>query len=294
MLHHSLHINNLQKSGFLLLFFVCLLNLKSQNGLENIIVEKYYVSSANDTADRRISGFLPIGSATYRIFVDMKQGYRFYSAYGKKGHELKIQTTTSFFNNEDLGNNIANVIPRRNLKEGTLMLDSWLSVGLAGENSYGVLKEQDDDVETIVHDKSFLQNANPSAGIPVKDRDGLLLSAVEPFPVFFGIDSMATSVFFRKTNGGLFSTTNGAWGCLGGSVGPDSLTTNRVLIAQLTTDGDLSFELNIQIGKPDGTLEFYVAKNPIPQLETSLPCLIYNSRSSKLTAEKNKKPNNKK
>jgi hypothetical protein len=294
MLHYYTYAINPKKSIFLILFLVCLLNLKSQNGLENIIVEKYYVSSANDTADRRISGFLPIGSTTYRIFLDMMPGYRFYSAYGKKGHELRIQTTTLFFNNEDLGNSIANVIPRRNLKEGTLMLDSWLSAGMAGENSYGVLKEQDDNVETIVHDKSFLQNANPLAGIPVKDRDGILFSAIEPFPVLFGIDSLITSVFFRQTKGGLFSTTNGAWGCLGGSVGLDSLTTNRVLIAQLTTDGDLSFELNIQIGKPDGTLEFYVAKNPIPQLETSLPCLTYNSRTTKLNVAKEKKPKNKK
>ena len=294
MLHFHTYAISPKKSTFLILFLVCLLNLTSQNGLENIIVEKYYVSSANDTADRRLSGFLPIGSTTYRIFVDMKPGYRFYSAYGKKGHELRIQTTTLFFNNEDLGNSISNVIPRRNLREGTLMLDSWLSAGMAGENSYGVLKEQDDNVETIVHDKLFLQNTDPSAGIPVKDRDGLLLSTVEPFPVLFGIDSLATSVFFRQTKGGLFSTTNGAWGCLGGSVGPDSLTTNRVLIAQLTTDGDLSFELNIQIGKPDGTLEFYVAKKPIPQLETSLPCLTYNSRATKLNVAKNKKPNNKK
>lgn len=271
------------KNLLFIFFFLSLLCSKSQNGLENIIVEKYYVSGANDTADSRLGGPLPIGSVTYRIYLDMLPEYRFYAAYGKSGHELKLETTTQFFNNEYIGNNYANVIPRRTLKKNTVMLDSWLSAGAAGEEYYGVLKEQDDSVETIVHEKSFLQNKSKPAGIPVTERDGLL-SGRAPHPTFFGIDNEAL-VFFNRTRGGSFSTTNGAWGCLGGAVGPDSLTTNRVLIAQLTTDGELSFELNIQIGKRDHPQEYYVAKNPTEK-EIMLPCLIYRSKEAKLTSAK--------
>lgn len=277
-------------------FFLYVLSAKSQNGLENILVEKYYVSGAGDTTAGQYYGNLPAGSTTYRIYLDMLPGYKFYAAYGAEGHELKIETSTTFFNNASIGNTYPNVIPRRSLGKNTVMLDSWFSAGAAGEDFYGVLKEQDDSLETIKHEGPFLQNKNKLAGIPVKDRDGLKVTANVPWPSFFGIDSL-TPIFFRKCEGSSFSTFNGAWGCLGGSMGPDSLTTNRLLIAQLTTNGDLSFELNVQIGKPNVIIEQYVARNPVKD-EITLPCLIYTSKQpvkpSKLTASKNKNTSNKK
>lgn len=271
--------------AFILIFSLIKTLAISQNGLESIIVEKYYISDANDTASNKFSGKLPIGSTTYRIFVDMLPGYRFHAAYGDKNHELKIETTTQFFNSEDLGNKIPNVIPRRSLKKHTNMLDSWLSVGAAGEDYYGVLKEQDDEVNTLKHDKLLLQNTNPLAGIPIKNRDGLMAGNNVPRPSFFRIDSL-TSVFNNQTTGSVFSTNNGGWGCLGGSVSPDSLTTNRVLIAQLTTDGVLSFELNIQIGKRNEPYERYVAINATGK-EIQSPYLIY--KDKELSATKSKK-----
>ncbi len=38
----------------------------AQHGLENIFVEKYYISTAKDTINSAIGGKLPIGSVTYR------------------------------------------------------------------------------------------------------------------------------------------------------------------------------------------------------------------------------------
>src|SRR5436190_1343744 len=85
----------------------------AQNGLEGIVVEKYYVSDANDTTANGTGGVLPVGSITYRIYVDMLPGYKFQAAYGVDvaptnvvstgDHELRIETTTLFFNNEDRG-----------------------------------------------------------------------------------------------------------------------------------------------------------------------------------------------
>ena len=268
--------------------------LESQNGLENIIVEKYYVSDHHDTADSKISGKLPIGSTTYRVFLDMLPEYRFQAAYGNSNHELRIETTTKFFNNEDIGKSYPNIVLRRALKRNTVMLDSWLTAGSAGENYYGILKEEDNTLETIVHEKQFLQNRDKSAGIPLTERDGLLAAAETPWPSFFGIDSLAF-VFFNSTKGSSFITSNGAWGCLGGAPGPDSLTTNKILIGQFTTDGDFSFELNIQIGKKGGPPENYVARNPVGK-EIMLPSLIYRSGGSKASESKSKKhtsnPNN--
>lgn len=270
--------------AFILIFSLIKTLAISQNGLESIIVEKYYISDANDTASNKFSGKLPIGSVTYRIFVDMLPGYRFQAAYGDKNHELRIATTTQFFNHSQ-GDIIPNVIVPDYLKENTLMLDSWLSAGAGAGFNYGILKQDDDTVETVVHEKSFLQNENPLAGIPVKQRDGLLVG-VPPRVSIFGIDS-AITIFNKTTNGSVFTTKEGLWGCLAGAKGVDSLNTNRVLIAQLTTDGDFSFELNLQIGKPKETPQKYVAKNPLEK-EIQLQGLIYQAEALKKTKPKNK------
>jgi hypothetical protein len=248
-------------------------------GLENVIVEKYYISGPNDTIQPRVSGYLPIGSTTYRIFLDMLPEYRFYSCYGSKQHPLKLNTTTFFFNNEDIGNTTPNVIPRRTLTRNTVMLDSWLSAGAAGEEYYGVLKTDDDSLETIQHEGQFLQNNDKKAGIPLSKRDGLLSASKTPFPSFLGIDSLE-KILLNQSLGRSFTTTTGVWGCLGGSVGPDSLKTNRLLIAQFTTDGEFSFELNVMIGKRGYAPEHYFAKDPLPG-EFVLPSLNYKSKNSK-------------
>lgn len=260
----------------------------SQNGLEKIIVEKYYISDANDTVANYFAGKLPIGSTTYRIYADLKPGYRFQSAYGSPDHELRIETSTFFFNNIEHGSTIPNVIPQRTLKKNTVMLDSWLSVGAAGEDFYGILKVDDDSLKTIKHEKIFLKNNNSKIEIPLFSKDGLKESSEVPRPTFFAIDN-EVEIFGNIKLGSSFILKNGAWACLGGSVGPDSLTTNRVLIAQMTTDGDFSFELNIQIGTPiPGVSQQYVARNPVEN-EISIPSLIYFDKKEGFIKEKVKK-----
>ncbi len=229
----------------------------AQHGLKKIIVEKYYISDAKDAAVS--GGKLPAGSVTYRLFVDMLPGYKFQAVYGIPGHELRIETTTKFFNNEDFGGTTANVIPYRNLKNSTVMLDSWLSVGAGSEGTFGILKSADNGVETIVNANGILQNNDPKAGILVKSQDGLIEGSPSRVTEY-GIDSIV-SVFNNKTTGSVFSTSNGSWACLGGVVGPDS--SNKVLIGQFTTDGIFTFELNIQIGTPNRGVENYVAKYPV-------------------------------
>ncbi|MEP7265833.1 MAG: hypothetical protein ABI772_15110 [Bacteroidota bacterium] len=243
-------------------------------GLEKIVVEKYYISTDKDIA--KTGGVLPKGSVTYRIYVDMLPGYRFQAAFGIPGHELKIATTTTFFNNEDYGSIIPTVIPYRNIGNNTVMLDSWLTAGAACEGNWGVLKSDDDENNTVVNKDNLLQNENPAAGIPLKARDGFY-NGVAPRITFFGIDSLAKQLFGNtntSTAPTVFSTENGSWATLEGTNGPTP--ENRVLIAQLTTNGILSFELNIQIGRPGEGVERYVAKNPSGD-EIVLKSLIYNS-----------------
>jgi hypothetical protein len=73
----------------------------------------------------------------------------------------------------------------------------------------------------------------------------------------------------------VFSVDNGSWASLNGSMGSDSLS-NKVLIAQITTNGVFSFKLNLQIRSANNVVENYVAENPVGN-EVQHPALIYNS-----------------
>ena len=249
-------------------------------GLENLIVEKYYVSDANDTSVNASGGVLPVGSVTYRIYADMLPGYKFQSAYGSPTHTLFIQTSTLFFNNEDRGATTP-TYTKNQAKSNTVMLDSWLSVGAACVGNFGILKSLDDGVATVANNEvpPVLQNNDPTAGLPLTSQDGMIaIAGRTPEPVTTVGISGPIDVFNNQndgTNGPMFSVTNGAWASLNGSYGPDSMD-NKVLIAQITTDGILSFELNIQIGTPSGGVEQYVAQNPAGA-EIQMASLVFNS-----------------
>jgi len=246
----------------------------AQNGLENIIVEKYYVSNADDATLNGSGGVLPVGSVTYRIYVDMLPDYKLQAIYGVPGHEMRISTTTLFFNNEDRGAT-SPAYTKNQAKNNTVMLDSWLTVGAACAGNFGVLKSEDDGIANTVNSDNVLQNTDAIAGIPLTEQDGLLLGTPQPITTL-GLDNIIT-VFDNQndgTNGPVFSTSDGAWSALSGATGPTA--SNSVLIAQLTTNGILSFELNIQLGTPTGGVERYVAANPI-DAEVLYPGLVFTS-----------------
>lgn len=266
----------------------------AQNGLENVIVEKYYISDSTDTIVNATGGVLPIGSVTYRIYADLLPGYRFQAAYGVNtlggAHEMRIETTTLFFNNEDRGAT-SPTYTKAQSKNNTVMLDSWLSAGAACAGNFGIQKSDDDGVATVVNIDGVLQNANSAAGIPLTSEDGLIaVAGRSPEPLTPVGISTEIAVFDNQndgTNGPVFSSWNGSWASLNGSIGPDTLD-NKVLIAQITTDGVFSFELNIQIGTPTGGVQNYVAKNPVGN-EILLPSLSYvSSNTTAVTTPKEK------
>jgi hypothetical protein len=70
---------------------------------------------------------------------------------------------------------------------------------------------------------------------------------------------------------------DGAWAAMGkGSMGADSLGRNHLLIAQVTTAGDLECKLNVMIGTPDGKSIRYVYASPLEN-EQFHPGLIVRS-----------------
>jgi hypothetical protein len=266
------------KKALLLASLISIPFFGKTQGLENIIVETYYVSDANDATVNDLGGVLPIGSVTRRIYVDMLPGYKLQAIYGVPLHELRIATTTLFFNNEDRGA-IHPTYSKNQAKDNTVMLDSWLSVGAGCAGNFGVLKTADDGVLNNANNDGVLSNDTPQIGIPLTTQDGLLsVVGVTPVSVTTVGGNDQWSIFDAQndgSNGPVFSTFDGSWAALVGASGPNP-ETNQVLIAQITTDGVLTFELNIQIGTPDGGVERYVASNPSSN-EILFPELTYNS-----------------
>lgn len=267
------------KKTLLFLFLILGSNqlIIAQNGLEKADVEIYYISDTNDATMNSVGGVLPIGSVTYRVYVDMLPGYEFQAAYGVntpgEEHELRMETTTLFFNNEDRGATFP-TYTKPQAADNTVMLDSWVSVGAACVGNFGVTENNDDGAATVVNNDGVLLNANPLAGLPLTTQDGLLLGTPEQVTAV-GIATQIAMLDAQNdgTNGPVFSTFDGSWASLNGSVGPNA-DTNRVLIAQITTDGVFQFELNIQIGTPTGGVQNYVAKNPVNN-EIQLASLTY-------------------
>jgi hypothetical protein len=251
------------------LFGLCLLGVvaQAQSGLDGsgVIVEKYYKANAADAAGS--AGTLPEGSVTWRIYIDMKPGYKLQTIYGKPVNPLNFSTTTSFFNNTDRGATTP-TYTRAQAKSNTAMLDSWLTVGAAAAGKeFGVLKSEDDAVNNIVNANGLLANTAAEIGIPLTSRDGIMTMATAPLPVtFVGIspDDMH-ALDATSQEGNTFDVINGAWAALGGAVG--ATASNTVLIAQITTDGDFHFNFSFQIGTPSGGTEAYTYGTPTTATE---------------------------
>jgi hypothetical protein len=174
--------------------------------------------------------------------VDLKPGYNLQAVYGVIQHQLRIETTTEFFNNKSGGVITGDLINSKKINENTVALDSWVTIGAATNAHFGILKSEDKDGSIIT--RTSLDKA-----------DGLIAGKIRPI-TYFGNDM---SFFQSKNKSSLLSIDNASWAVFGGVKGPTE--DNKILIAQLTTDGKLSFELNLQIGTPKGASIQYVAKD---------------------------------
>ena len=256
----------MKKTSLFVCLFMSFVSMYAQNALEGIIVEKYYVSTKKDNAKKHLSGELPVGSTTYRIYVDMAPGCRFINAYGSPNHPLEISSTELIYNHPGNGAEQPIRIPERTYKKNITALDSWITIGPAGENYIGVLKEADtlkDYGDIVPFEKGFLMSTKKEMGYSLQDRDGFLRSAQIPDITLYNIDT-SLHVLSMETIGKTFRVVNGAWACMGkGACGVDSLGSNTILIAQITTIGKLNYELNLLLRDADGSVINYVAKDPI-------------------------------
>jgi Bacterial Ig domain/Secretion system C-terminal sorting domain len=276
----------LQRISLLTLFLLALNSYCTYGqGLENIIVERYYQTNEADAANALDQGAitnLEVGTIAYRIYVDMAPDYKFSNLYGNANHPLSVSTTTNFFNDPNYGVSVnPGTISANNIKKHTAMIDSWFTTGGFGGSKVGVLESEDFD-GTVGNNQGILAN-DPGGcfGLPLTGLNGLdggvpFDAATYVVPNTLGLGAALDP--FEQTEGNSILINNGTIAALGGVVGPTA--SNRVLIGQFTTSGDLSFALNIQLVHiPSGSAENYVSSNP-SGAEFTHPSLTYSPNTS--------------
>jgi len=256
--------------------------------IENVIVETYYITDANDISDT-VGGVLEFGTTTYRIYIDLKEGSVLKKVYGNEFHPLIFKTTTNFFNHKTEGKSFAKDFNKNRFKESTVALDSWLTIGQISNSAsplHGVLKSKDTNgsfVGGINHDNGLLANTSNNLGIALQVSDGIInfnypLTNWGSSGIVNPATSLDSTIFGSLVTGSEFVSYN-AGIQNSGTVGIN-LDENIVLIAQLTTKGLLSFELNleVEIPNPDGgtfTVNYVANKDTLFNDEQLSPYLTY-------------------
>ncbi|MBL7984262.1 MAG: hypothetical protein JNM91_04655, partial [Flavobacteriales bacterium] len=236
-------------------------------GLEGIIVEEYYTLTAADAAYLSGVGTYPInaGAKVYRIYVDMAPNYKLNTVNGSplpvgggpSPNPLDFTTTTTFWNEDGFGSEVP---PQSARFDDGASFDSYITIGTTGRSGgaagcgtntqqVGTLKTADTNGNLTLC--SVYEGFPSGAGTP----DGNIPGTVPALTYNLGglIDFSALTA-----NGSSFTVVGDAWATLPNGTGVDPTGTNRVLIAQLTTDGTLTFHINVQLQAPGGALETYV------------------------------------
>lgn len=273
------------KLYILLCFAVLALScVHAQTGLQQIIIEKYYISNAADSisanSDLSAAGYptgtLPVGSVTYRIFADLAPNWGVQVVYGVNAHPLRLQTTTQFFNHPN-GNTTAGPFATSSvgiLSSGTTLLDSYLTSGGVTPQRFGVLKTEDNSAAVpsggganyISSGSPTLSNNDPNTAPALTAFDGIYRVTTPAIIGMTMLGDAANSLLNLFTDGSSvgnsFVSTNCTWGVLGQQTGPFPSGTNRVLLGQFTTNGVFTYELNLQLRNSlNFQVENYVSSN---------------------------------
>lgn len=258
---------------FAFLFLVLFNSSECMGQLEKVIVEKYYISGPDDTIrfDEDIEP-LADSSITYRIYLDLSAGSSLVDIFGTADHPFRIESTRQFFNHTKRGQSFGDKINEKILDNNTVALDSWLSLGQATRVHRGVLKTKDPDgslEEFKTNLDGALRNEDPGAGIPLVEADGL---APRPDTLIFThsgvldiISSEDSTIFGGISTDTLFMGSSFALRADKEIKGLDS--DNIILIAQVTTSGELTFTLNATIRNENGNLIRYVGKDTLVNAE---------------------------
>ena len=259
----------------LIVFSFFLLSNFSKAQLQKLVVETYYVSDFNDSTDQ-IGGKLASGSKTYRIFAKLEPGSKLTKIYGDENHLIRFSSDSVFFNNLDRGKTFGKDLTKNNFKENTVALDSWLTLGMLSKTHAGILKADDKDGSFIGGQNNdggsaeisggLLRNADPIAGIPLTISDGQYLPNLVPsnWADYGFLDPQSgkdSSIFGSLLAGKEFKSNNA--GLQNSGVMADASNNQLVLIGQLTTKGNFTFEINLEVINANGSISKYVADDKV-------------------------------
>jgi hypothetical protein len=249
------------------LFVSLILTVPCLGQVEGVIVERFYVSDANDATDTIGGGIAP-GTTTYRVYVDLNQGSRIKRVYGDSNHPISINSTAPFFNHLTDGQTFGKDLSKARYGENTVALDSWLTIGQLTRNStktyFGLLKSDDTDGSFVGGANNdggsagistgLLTNNDSTAGIPITVADGNDTMAVAANSFYSDgiVDPVSgndSTIFGSLVAGNSFISTSAFLANSIGVAGKNPQT-NHVLIGQFTTAGALSFKLNLIVEQP--------------------------------------------
>ncbi len=247
-------------------------------GLQGVVVERYYTANSADAADATAQGAVaPLvanQSTAFRVYIDLAPGYKFVQLFGRPAdgaaaaNPLTVSSTANFFNDPNFGIDLdAGNISSTNINKRTALIDSYFTTGLVSANKVGV-REGDDTDGALTNQQGLLANAPACAGSGIagaSGKDGLMPSSgttgVATNGLGLGTGNSVLSALAGITAGNSVSITDGAIAALGGIVG--TTADNLVLIGQFTTSGNLVFSFNVQVVNiATGVAEVYVASNP--------------------------------
>lgn len=225
---------------------LCLIGLfaSCQEGLEDIFIETYYESDVNPFTGESAH------VKTYRIYVDLAEGYNLQAIFGNSKHPMFLEVSEPILNQTDRGSEIGTWLDYKRYGDGNLYLDSYLTVGVVANAQSGVPLKYDVDGSNY---PTWLGESCPDKFTKV---DGVFKS----LPANIQLIGLDASPFGDSQEGKRIETSDGCWALMGSVKG--GTPENCVLIAQITTSGEISFELNLQVGKPDGLPQQFVARNP--------------------------------
>lgn len=260
-------------------------------GLEGILLERFYEVNEKDRSVQHLSGPIDEGAVTWRIFLDLEPGYRFQAAYGTTAHPLEMNSTKVIYNHNGFGNYCPNVIMEKFFHKDIAFLDSWFSTGAATETQMAIPRAFDTDHQHdfIRFERGFLENDLLDGTGKLSMRDGMSDSESMVFPTFYHMDEAQKKMMTTSVSNEII-IEDGAWAAMGkGALGVDSLGRNHLLIAQITTSGDLECKLNIMIGTPDGKSLRYVYANPMENEQIHNGLIVHSATRTKTQETKKKK-----
>jgi hypothetical protein len=240
---------------FCFILLIASFGLQAQGALEDVIVEPWYTTTAGELGIENVPDTTTFTS--YRIYIDLAEDYVLQAIFGNRTHALHLGSTGTVYNCATNGVNTGNYIDPRRMTRDNLILDSFITMKSVSNWHYAVPLEDDHDGSVLCDaEKSDTDHSGTMAERFCKlEKDGLLKG--EPIPV--EVILMDLYGWKDSTDSARISTNNGAWAVRQGVVGPTEK--NRVLVAQITTDGDIFFEFNLQVNVPSGGPEQYVARD---------------------------------